>query len=929
MDRPPAEKRHSDQHTREHSASLHRRIGLAALERRYLSLEELATALIDVGERPDRSPFAVWVQGGRLDRTELAEILHALDPAQQLHTGPLEALLQDTGSPPAVPGTGPIPKVPAGEVMRSLTFADVMQTYGFDRPLTAPGNGEPTGVEEQAGASADPVSQTDTGGQRYLVGGELGRGAVGRVVKAFDRLLGRNVAMKVPLAWPLDRDQVERFIEEAQATGQLEHPNIVPIYDVGQLPGGGLYYTMKRVRSRSLRDALDGLREDDESTVDEFGQTRLLSIFLKVALAIHYAHVRGVIHRDLKPENIMLGDYGEVHVMDWGLARVKQDGVMTERGLRRRTEVPAGPQTVGTPAYMPPEQAQGRLDEVDERSDVYSLGVILYEMLTLRQPSTRTTVMETLMAVITDPIPPPRRIAPDRDIPEDLERIVMRALEKEPGKRWQSAKSLHDAVEKFLDGRNEREAQRHLYEGERHFRLYEQARDEMARLDEAVREVSARIEDWEGTENKRSLWQLEDLRTESASRMVRKFGDALREFTQSLAYMPRHQPALHAVSRLIWSRYRVAERDNNPLDLIIYENLLRQYDDGTWLSRIDDPAPLAIELSGCTDGEVFLASIEEHDRVLRPGPARHLGTAPITGIGVPRGSYLLQVKAPGRPSLRVPLHILRSDPVPLSITVPERNNCPADFCFIPGGSTILGGDPEAFDPLPWQRVDVPPFFLQRYPVTFGEYLAFLDDLDRIDPDLAEDRAPRTRDADGHLVVRDADGRFAPAPVLIEGPMRDLYPENGRHEWDLPVLAIRYDDALAYAAWKSSRDGLPYTLPTELQWERAARGADGRRFPWGNTFDATFCKMNASRPVPSQPEPVGSFPIDRSVFDVFDLSGNVREFTLADHPDDHEVVTRGGAWNSDARTCRAASRTRVLRQARLAVVGFRLALPWRA
>lgn len=909
--------------------ALHRRIALLAHERGYVTLATMADALLDAGADPSLTPLALWVRSGRLDRTELAEILNILQPGEPLLSGPMEAVKRESGRLPvvgALPAVVHTPPATADEdSSRSLTLADVMETYGFDRPLTSPGSSGAQPARTARERAHSPVSG-DTAvvaGDRYLVGNELGRGAVGRVVKAFDRFLGRNVAMKRPLSWPLPRDQIERFIEEAQATGQLEHPNIVPVYDVGQLGNGELYYTMKRVRSRSLRDALDALRAGDEEAVEEYGQTRLLSIFLKVALAIHYAHSRGVIHRDLKPDNIMLGEYGEVHVMDWGLARVKQQGVMTERGLRTRTPDGPGGQTVGTPAYMPPEQAQGRLDEVDERSDVYALGVILYELLTLQQPSTRSTVMETLMAVIADPIPPPRRAAPDRDIPEDLERIVMRALEKEPSKRWRTAKALHDAVEKFLDGRNDREAQRHLYEGERHFRLYEQARDEMVRLDEAVRELSARIEEWEPPEHKRSLWQLEDMRHEAAGRMVRKFGDALREFTQSLAYLPRYQPALHAVSRLIWSRYRVAERDNNPLDLIIYENLLRQYDDGTWLSRIDDPATLTVETRDATPAEVFFAPFTERDRIQRLGTIERIGIAPVTIDNLKRGSYLIRVKAPGRPAVSVPLHIRRSDPHAIVVDLPERDAAPRDFVYIPGGPTIVGGDPGAFDPLPWQVVDVEAFHIMRYPVTFGDYLVFIDDLAQHDPDAAEARAPRTRDADGQLVLRGPDGRYAPAAVLIEGPMRALYPAGAGHEWRLAVLAISYEDAVAYADWRSRREGRTYRLPTEFQWERAARGADGRRFPWGNIFDATFCKMNASRPMPSQPEPVGSYPIDRSVFDVFDLAGNVREYVRAERPDDPEVITKGGSWNADARACRAATRLRTLRESRIATIGFRL------
>ena len=145
-----------------------------------------------------------------------------------------------------------------------------------------------------------------------------------------------------------------------------------------------------------------------------------------------------------------------------------------------------------------------------------------------------------------------------------------------------------------------------------------------------------------------------------------------------------------------------------------------------------------------------------------------------------------------------------------------------------------------------------------------------------------------------------------------------------HEMNLPIVAVRYEDALAYCRWRADRDGVPYRLPTELEWERAARGADGRTFPWGNDFDATFCKMRMSRPMHTQPEPVGTFANDRSPFDVFDLAGGVREFVLAGAANAQQIIVRGASWGDDQRLCRSASRHHMLREQRSALTGFRLA-----
>jgi serine/threonine-protein kinase len=903
---------------------LHRRIGLAALDRHIITTDRFARAMLAAGAEPAASPNDIWVTPGLIDRVELAEVLHAVDPGGVYARSPgsrspseLRNALAD-----AVPATA-VAALDEDNPGRSLNLGDMSRTMAIrDGEVAAPDAVTDPLPARRPGQPARGESPESDASPRYMLGAELGRGGVGRVIKAFDRYLGRTVAMKLPLQSPLPPDEAERFIEEAQATGQLEHPNIVPIYDIGVLATGEAFYTMKRVRNQSLRNVIDGLKQNVPQIVREYGPTRLLSIFLQVCQAVHYAHVRGVIHRDLKPDNIMLGDFGEVHVMDWGLARIVNRGVVTDRSLHGGDRSEFG-HAVGTPAYMAPEQARGDTNSVNEKSDVYALGVILYEIVTLKQPSTRPTVMETLMAIVSEPIVPPSKAAPDRAIVPDMERIIMRALEKDADKRFATAREIHDAVENFIDGRSAREAERHLLEGESLARLYESAKKEMLAADQAVDEAAVDIQDWEPVEVKRHLWTLEDRRREASTRMARAFGEAIRELTQALAYVPDKPEARRALARLYFSRYELAEREDNERDTLYYESLLKQYDDGTFLDGLHEEAPVSI-YTRPRKAAVFVQRLDERDRTQVPGPPEHLGESPIIERFTPRGSYVVRIKHPSYPLVHMPLHINRPDPIGVHVELPDPAWFQPGFCYIPAGQSVFGGDAEAFDPLTWERLEVGAHFMQRRPVTFREYLEFLDDIALQDPALAHQHVPRTRETEGALAIRSRNGRFVPVDVLIEGAMRTIYPYGAGHEWDLPVLCITHHDAQAYAAWRAARDKVPYRLPTEFEWERAGRGADARIFPWGDHFDATFCKMASSRPMPSQPEPVGAFAYDRSPFDVRDLAGGVREWVDSDDADEAQAIQRGGSWRGDARACRLASRWRSLRTARFIYVGFRLA-----
>jgi eukaryotic-like serine/threonine-protein kinase len=205
------------------------------------------------------------------------------------------------------------------------------------------------------------------------------------VLRATDQDIRRDVAMKVMHGAAVSDEQRQRFINEAQITGQLEHPSIVPVYELGELEGEA-FYTMKFVNGRTLSEVL----------AEEYPIARLLGIFLKSCDAIAFASSRGIIHRDLKPDNIMIGEFGEVLVLDWGLAKAigaeespVADSAQTLNLDAAGAELTLEGDVLGTPAYMSPEQARGRVDEIDIASDIYALGAILYTILTHSPPHRR------------------------------------------------------------------------------------------------------------------------------------------------------------------------------------------------------------------------------------------------------------------------------------------------------------------------------------------------------------------------------------------------------------------------------------------------------------------------------------------------------------------------------------------------------------
>jgi serine/threonine protein kinase len=305
-----------------------------------------------------------------------------------------------------------------------------------------------------SGTDPDLPKQVPAGLKRYTGLREMARGGTAVLQSAFDPVTGRTVAIKKLLPEKkFDRLERRRLLREARVTAQLQHPNTVPVYDIGDDDVDGVFFVMKRISGENLFEILKRIARGDTEAIEAFPISRRLEIVEGACQALAYAHARGVIHRDVKPENIWVGNFGEVILLDWGVAKVwghaDDNEPIRQSSLAMRPEIDAeqlqtltgGGQRPGTPLYMSPEQIVGNRT-IDERSDVFSVGVVLYEVMAIREPFRGKTIDETFDNIRHREIEPPSQRSPQYDIPPAIDQIVAKALMKRPERRYQSMRDL-------------------------------------------------------------------------------------------------------------------------------------------------------------------------------------------------------------------------------------------------------------------------------------------------------------------------------------------------------------------------------------------------------------------------------------------------------------------------------------------------------
>ena len=495
---------------------------------------------------------------------------------------------------------------------------------------------------------------------RYELGPVVGRGGMGVVHAARDCALGRRVALKMLRSSPRDNPNHARALaREAQTTGQLDHPGIVPVYELRSEPDGTVFYTMKLVTGVSLAEVIRRLQAGHPETLREYRLTRRLQIFQQLCMAVHYAHNRGVLHRDLKPSNVLLGNYGEVLLVDWGIAQIidVQDRLRDGSGFVE--EVLDRPRLVGTPHYMSPEQASGNHSELDVRSDIFSLGVILHELVTLSLPLDETDTERYIARIRSGPLPPPSERARGRPPAAELERIIRRATAWDRRDRYADARALWEDIDAHIEGRQERDRRRQqareaFLRGRMAAERFHTLSTRREALGDTIRAAEAALDPWSPRELKEEQTRLVFQRENLDLLLARAFSDATLELQRAIADDPEAVPPRQSLAALLHERFQAAEARRDVVAMTYFGDQIEQVGGAT----ATDEQTGRVDVRTFPEGaEVSVLGVRDVEAAPESPQGRTLGRAPLAGLHLPPGIHVFVAQMDGYRDERYPLFV--------------------------------------------------------------------------------------------------------------------------------------------------------------------------------------------------------------------------------------------------------------------------------
>jgi serine/threonine protein kinase/formylglycine-generating enzyme required for sulfatase activity len=761
----------------------------------------------------------------------------------------------------------------------------------------------------------------------------IGLGGIGSVLSGHESSLKRDIAIKILRpAYRSKKKFLNRFIREARATAQIEHPNIVPVHELGVMDELGVYFTMKKVEGENLRTIIYKINEGRPEYITKFTRNRLLEIFLAACNGVAFAHSKGIIHRDLKPANIMIGDFGEVLVMDWGLVKYIGDERLSDEDQKINLETNIADLGVmddsmitldgsisGTPAFMAPEQAGGKINEIDECSDLYSLGAILYTILTLKSSpfDEKLTTNEVLSHVVNNYFSPPRKRSPKLKIPKELEAVCLKAMRLHKTERYASVNSLIRDVRNFMENypveaypvpltsRLVKLCRRRplipsvlvvsiftfltamaMYYIESNTRTLtylkladyniNQGNAYLVRAKNTYLNIHSGTIQAENAIHPERKYKLREELTKLEAEFNNQYDLAIEYISRIEALGLKHEQITSSLARIYRNRLEFSILTGNYNETRKLIEMLRLRRRKAFYDIIENDSQLceSVKMIIQSEGKLSVNSTPSDVRVtgyrvdnfhdFDPINYENIFSAqtPLENKKLANGSYILIFKKPELPEIRYPLQIVRGKIEKIDVFIPAM--IPNGTAYIPAGTISLDAQ-IGESQLSSNKVFIPGFFIKKHKVSFGEYLLFWKSLAS-----QSDR----RKFMGKFVSESEDRSFMNLWDK-EGLLREPFKP------DMPVIGITGQAAKAYCTWFSEKTKMDCQLPSSYEWERAALGvADRKTEP---SAESARGLADAKQLSPKAAQEIEQTPSEISVFGIFDMVSAVGEFTTISFP----------------------------------------------